>query len=58
VNELSESWLLAKAQLKAADDAVAMHDWDKAEAAAVAALAFLYDFKLAVVAEKSRARIA
>lgn len=55
---LSESWLQARNALRDADDAVAKHDWAKAEQAAVAALAFLYDFKLAVIAEKTKAHVA
>jgi hypothetical protein len=58
MNELSESWLLARKALKTADDAVAERDWDKAEAAAVAFLAFGFDFKMAVIAEKTKAQVA
>ena len=56
MSNLSESWLMARASMKDADDAVAKHDWDKAEQAAVAILAFVFDFKLAVIAEKTKVR--
>jgi hypothetical protein len=58
VSELSEAWLQARKAMRIADEKVAVHDWDGAEQAAVAALAFLYDFKLAVITEKSKAQTA
>lgn len=52
MSQLSESWILARAAMRQADDAVAMHDWEKAEQAAVAVLAFMFDFKMAVQAKQ------
>lgn len=55
MSNLSESWLKARALMNDANDAVAKHDWDKAEGAAASALGHLYDFKLAVIHEKDKA---
>lgn len=54
MSELSEAWLQARKAMRIADEKVAVHDWDGAELAATAALAFLYDFKLAVIHQKER----
>lgn len=56
--DFSEAWILADKASKNSIAKAALRDWEGAERDAVAALALLYDYKLAVAAEKDRAPVA
>ena len=55
--DYAEAYTLAQKSLKTAGDQAALHRWNEAEKACIAALAYLYDLKLSVIEHKQRQSI-